>query len=781
MNTRHFGLLRTMALLVTLPAGLGGPGADLFAQAEPSYLYSLSVKSTDPLYTSPLLGNGEIVTTVGPSGYHNGYCLPHDAVNRVFFWAARRLKDARSSKVRIPRVPPEELIGPTIPLIRFGRLDRTLRIDGEQTQDKAWRQTLDLDHGKVTSQLEHNGITETTDSMVLYTENIVIFHTRFKNQRAKESRLQFQLAYRFGDADGLLPAGARLHIRRPHPDDLAFGNVEGIRSKGDLERRPPHLRESLSVQYEIEQHLGEIRIGRFPLGVIRQTAQGGDFIHDINLAPGAETELWFWVVFSDRLKYAHFPSFEELEPLLRRHVAGWQQFWSVSQVRFFEEPLDTIRRTSLYALRCSVSPSYLPAGYLSTLWEGRTLHDEYFTFMGLISSNYVELASRIPNYRLRTLPHAEWRSQGHGTYYSWEATETGEESAPYGHWVDEQYRHGQFSEACWRLYLHTGRREVLQRFYPVIRGCAEWLAYDALERDEQGRLKVRMITDINEEVIDARNPVYTGAAVYRALENAARAAEILGVDDAERPEWRKLAEELRPNFPKEADGQTYAYCENVKTPPDSANLGMVYPFSFEVNSPTARRTFDKAFEVYRTGGKGTPDIVWSNTWMWTLSRLATISFYQNRADAGWEVLQAVPRTVGPFLAPNEHFNKEDGVFLPWYTSGAGSFIYSTNAMLVQVYDEGGAILFPAVPKGLKRAEFTNLLASNGVTVSGRIQAGVPVECSAGAPQDMQWEFRVPAELAATLPLGQRGMSVHAPSDGLVRVEVSLKKGINRLW
>ena len=74
--------------------------------------------------------------------------------------------------------------------------------------------------------------------------------------------------------------------------------------------------------------------------------------------------------------------------------------------------------------------------------------------------------------------------------------------------------------------------------------------------------------------------------------------------------------------------------------------------------------------------------MWSYTWMWALSRLATISFYQNRADSGWEVLQAVPRTVGPFLAPNEHFNAEDGVFLPWYTSGAGSYIYSVNAMFV---------------------------------------------------------------------------------------------------
>jgi hypothetical protein len=208
---------------------------------------------------------------------------------------------------------------------------------------------------------------------------------------------------------------------------------------------------------------------------------------------------------------------------------------------------------------------------------------------------------------------------------------------------------------------------------------------------------------------------------------------------------------------------------------------MVYPFSFEVNSPMARRTLDKALEVFRTNTKGTADVVWSYTWMWALTRLATISFYQHRSDDGWQALREVPRTVGPFLAPNEHFNKEDGVFLPWYTSGAGSCIYAANSMLVQLYDENGAILFPAVPKDLERAEFQNLAASNGVTVSGRIQAGAPVECSAHAPEDMRWKFRIPSELASRLPRNQAGATIERPAGGLVGVEVSLKKGVNRLW
>ena len=98
-----------------------------------------------------------------------------------------------------------------------------------------------------------------------------------------------------------------------------------------------------------------------------------------------------------------------------------------------------------------------------------------------------------------------------------------------------------------------------------------------------------------------------------------------------------------------------------------------------------------------------------------------------------------------------------------------------------MYDEGGAILFPALPKQLRRAEFRRLSASNGVAVSGRIEAGTPVQFAAEAPEDMQWKFRVPSDLGARLPLKKPGMTVKGPSEGLLSVEVTLKKGVNPLW
>ncbi|GAH52748.1 unnamed protein product, partial [marine sediment metagenome] len=109
----------------------------------------LTVRSKDLSYNSPMIGNGEVVTMIGPTGYHNGFCPKEEAANRTIFWAGRRLRDARGANIRIPRVPTEELIGPTRPLIRFGRVARTLTANGTEVTDNDWEQTVDLDHGAV--------------------------------------------------------------------------------------------------------------------------------------------------------------------------------------------------------------------------------------------------------------------------------------------------------------------------------------------------------------------------------------------------------------------------------------------------------------------------------------------------------------------------------------------------------------------------------------------------------------------------------------------------------
>jgi hypothetical protein len=733
-----------------------------------------TVRSTDTAYNSPLIGNGEIVTTVGPTGYHNGLCPAEETLNRTIFWAGRRLRDARDVTTAIPRVPPEEMIGPTRPLVRFGRLTRTLTVDGAGTADDDWEQTLDCDHGVVISTLNHGPIREETRSLVCLTANVLVFHTRLENRGERPAHPTFALSYEFGDAEGHRTPDTRLHIRRPHPDDLPFGNVEGLRSKDtDRETRPPHLLESLSVQYEVNEQLGEVHIGRCPLGEIRETEGGGRFTHQLELGAGEATDLWFWVALSDRLKYTHFPAFEQVSALLAAHERAWSDFWGTSHVEFGSPALEAIYQASLYTMRCNASPWYVPPGYLSTIWEGRTLHDEFYPFMGLLSGNYRDLAERMPNYRLLTLPVAEQRGAGWGAYYAWEATEDGEESAPYGHWTDEQFRHGVFSEEAWRTYLYTGDRDALARYYPVMRGCAEWLIYDVLTRDESGRLGTRFITDMNEVVYPVENSVFVACATIRALENGARAAELLGVDAARRGKWRRLATELRHRLPVDETGQRYRYAGNTDAPLGTSHVAMIFPFSFDVHDERAREALN---QIYDSLGKGQLRL----HWIWTVGRLATAFFYQGRADEGYEMLCRAPASVGPFMAPNEHLREEGGAYLPWLTTGAGAFVHAVHAMFVQVVDETPPILLHALPSAVRDARFEQLLASQGVAVSGRVADGKLVSLTAQSDRAMAWSFRIPRRLAATAPFAADVTVSEPDALGLATVGCTLTEGSRRI-
>ena len=745
-----------------------------------------TVTNNSKLYNFPFIGNGELGTALGPTGYHSGsytgICPEDDKVNRTLFWAGRRFKDARGGNIKIPRVAPEELFGATVPLIRFGRFDRTLHIDGVKTGDESWQQTLDYDQATVVSELNHGEIFEKSETLVCMTFNMLVFHTRLENRSKKDRKLNFTVDYVFGDAEGNRAHGTRLFIRRPYPDDVVFGDLGGVRSiETDLDKRPPHVLESLSVQYEIDMHLGEVRIGRYPMGIVRSTEHGGSFINEINLHPGESTDLWFWVVLSDRIKYTHFPNYERVLSLIEAHKKGWADYWKKSAVEMGQPELEAIRKSSLYTIISSTSPWTITNGNQSTTWEGRIFHDEFFGYMGLLSNNYAALAERAPNHRLTILPMATQRSKGHGAFYAWEAIETGEESAPYGHWVDERFIHGQFSEESWQFYLRTGSKKALARYYPVIKGCAEWLIHDAIIRDENGKLKIRSMTDLDEGLYPVDGGIYITCATIRSLENAAKAAVLLGCDTKDAEQWSALAAELRKSMPVNKEGNHYTYSENADLPNGGGHLGMVFPFPVDIHSELARNTISYGYRTFLESMEiKSADQVLSYTWMWALSQLAAALFYQGRADEGFNVLKQVPNTVGPFMAPNEQMREDIGAYLTWYTTGGGMYSFALTTIFVQVVDEYGAILLPAIPSELKNIRFHGLLATEGVTVSGEIRNGELVALNLMSETEMKWRFRISKSYFNLVNFRK---DLHASqSDELDRVsiECSLKKGPNSL-
>lgn len=744
-----------------------------------------TVSNKDPMYNSAMIGNGEIVTTVGPAGYHNGYCLDEEQANRTIFWAGRRLKDARGVKTSFPRVPPEELLGPTIPLVRFGRFSRQLSLNGSLTTDDSWQQRMDYDRGMVISTLDHGSFREVTQSFVCLTSNILVFHTRLENRANEEVTAHFQVDYEFTDGFGFQSPGTRLNIRRPYPTDLEFGNVEGLRSKdGGGDERPPHVQENLKVMYEVQEHLGEVHIGRYPISRVVDTEAGGTFFFDIDLKADDKQDIWVWAIVSDRLKNTHFPDYDRVVELVESHEKAWMAYWDRCRIEFGEPELEGIYKAALYTLRCNASPWSNPPGYLSTHWEGRIFHDEFYPFIGLISANHLELARRIPKSRLLTLPHAVLRSAGRGAYYGWEVTEDGRESAPYGHWTDERFIHGQFSEQAYRVYLYTQNIKDLKRHYPVIKGCAEWMTYDVLERDEDGELHTRWITDTNEAVYPVRDSLYVTCAVIRCLENAANAAEQLDLDAEEVVEWRELAFELRKVLPVDEEKSRYKYSETTDTTLGAHHGAMINPFSFDVFSDLAWETMTQVHQAFLQRQAQRPEGAElvegkGDNWIWGMSRNAIQCFYQGRGDEGFDFLRRCPIIVGPFMTPNEHIRAEKGPYLPWFSTGSGAYVHAINSMFVQV-DEAGTILFPAVPNQVSSASFKWLLATNMVEVAGVIDQGKIVELNLCSRKAMSWSFRIPKSVAISTSFNSDVKITDSDSSRFVVVECALLEGTTRL-
>ncbi|GDY12041.1 hypothetical protein LBMAG53_09190 [Planctomycetota bacterium] len=707
-----------------------------------------TVTSQDPHQVSPIAGNGEIVTAFGPSGYHDTPIRDGHLDTRQIAWSGRRLH------------------GPTHPLIRFGRIQRSLTVDGAAIIDRDWSQTIDYDHGWIDSHLTHGNLHETTRSLVCLSENLLIFRSRFHNQGPTAIDLVLALSYAF-------PTTIDPNLHAPGPHQRVEGESE-VAGAETIRLRVKTRSDGFSVYYHIGQHLGEVRLAGNPISVVATTTQGGSCTHRLTLAPGAEAEVWTWVAFCDRVHFTHFPDLTRIRTLVEDHARGWQAFWATSQVEYDDPQLTAFRQACLYTIRCNASPWSIPPGYFHIYWEGRTFHDELYPFLALLSAGHGELAQRIPQFRLTTLPQALATGGGLAAHYPWETTEAGLEGGPYGHWHDERFHIGQIAETAWRLFLYQRDDDDLRRFYPLLRGCAEMFVKDVLVRDAQGSLRTRLLTDFDENWGPLSNGIFTLAAAIRTLENAASAAERLQVDLRTRSAWQAMAKELRLAMP---GAEIYTAADDAPAGyRHIAQVGPLHPFPVDSTSAKARATLTALHQDLKTsrnatvgGGVSNPQ---GSHWIWATALLATAYNQQGRGDEGFALLRQMLNSAGPFLCSNERWQEDrpQPIVLPWFTTSAGAAVFALHSTFVQV-DETGTILLNGIGPNFGSARFTGLAASHGVTVSGEIRAGAVVRLSVNAPVAVSWSFAVPQRIATA-----NGLAGHCDGNDLCHCEFDLPAG-----
>jgi hypothetical protein len=587
---------------------------------------------------------------------------------------------------------------------------------------------------------------ETTRSFVALADNGFVADTVLTNTGDQPCDVAFRVTYGFGDSAAEIRVDDRISV--------------------------------VSLAYRIEDHLGDIQF----------SAESLDEAHEVRIRPGergAEAELIAHLEtgqsaaisvllhFSDRIHFEFPLTVAEADAVAERHEAAWSEFWSRSEVVTGDSLVDAFRQSALYTLRCQATPWSIPPTVSHPYWGAGTFHDEMYPFFGLLSSNYPDLAERIPYFRLSTLPQAQSRARGRGALYPWSSTEQGEERDPNGLWLTERFHLGQFAVCIHALWLYENNRIQLDDLFPVLRDLARYFEMNMLEQESGVRsqesgdadspsiLRTRACVDFDESVGAVTNGPFTISAAIASLEYAANAAEELGRDGERVLRWRELAAGLRRNLPQE--GERYAIPDDK--PLHYSILGPVFPFRIDVDSERARVSARHIHETFRStrGWKpGFSEVFRGSNWMWMAGHLGAVHAMQGNADLAWEAVRGAVLSAGPMLSPNEHVDSDDEIHVPWFTTGCGGWLYALNALFVQV-DEEGTILLPSVPDALPNVRFRDLRAHGGVVVSGEFASAALAKLTARAPRDQKWNYRIPGK--------------YVGKDGVAAMRLHLRAGV----
>ncbi len=579
--------------------------------------------------------------------------------------------------------------------------------------------------------MNHQLVLEETETLVASHTNVVLISTALTNPSGDAVSVGFEVRYQFGDHEGKAQEGCKLA-----PCEQREGHTVEVRTRGFV--AGVFVRADWADPENTE--LGECRLRA-----------------EFTLPAGRRLRLRTWLTLADGARYTHPPRRGQIEDLVNRHVSEWRAFWRQGWVELEDPGVMSLWRASMYALRCSATPWSIPPA-VGPYWEGRTFHDELYPFLALASAGHLELARRIPYFRLRTLGLAVERSGGRGAQYPWESIESGLNGVPFGAHMDEHFHMGQISETAWQYLIFTDEEHAVVELYPLLRECAEYYRQNMLEARD-GMVQIRPCTDYDETVYPVARPIYTTCAAVRALENAAAVARRLRCDGEQVRMWQEAATGLRESLPATRDGGAYATGGDASHA-HIASAGVVFPFRVDEDSKRSRRTLVELLRSCRSKLNFKPgnarDYEGSN-WMWTTAHLATGLFYQGRSREAWEVLRLAPLSAGPLACPNESL-RNGAMSVPWFTTAAGAAAYAVHAMCVRVL-EGQALLLTSLPPELENCAF-RLAGGGGVQVTCRVVSGRIAELSVLANRATRWACRAPVRLLAP---GRSNRQVASPS------------------
>jgi len=251
-------------------------------------------------------------------------------------------------------------------------------------------------------------------------------------------------------------------------------------------------------------------------------------------------------------RQAVYTAREGTEALIAAHEKQWAELWRSDILVEGDAEIQRNVRFALFNLYSSVREgsrrSIAPMGLTSQGYNGHIFWDaETWMFPPLLVL-HPGLARQMLDYRADRLEAARRRAYAHGyrgAMFPWESDDRGEESTPTFALTGPLEHHitADVAIAAWQYYCVTRDREWLCRTgYPMMRECARFWC-DRVTRNSDGSYSIRNVVGADEYAIGVTDNAFTNGAVRRALENAAKAAEVCG--ERSDPRWAEIAAGLR--------------------------------------------------------------------------------------------------------------------------------------------------------------------------------------------------------------------------------------------
>ena len=289
------------------------------------------------------------------------------------------------------------------------------------------------------------------------------------------------------------------------------------------------------------------------------------------------------------------------EVLLGGHRALWEALWQGDIVIEGDLVSQQEVRLALYHLyafgRGDSDLSIAPMGLsLQVPYNGHIFWDtELWMFPTLLLLNQ-DIARSLVNYRSDRLEAAKKRAINYGykgAMFPWESDDTGEEATPPFALTGPFEHHitADIGIAFWNYYRVTKNKKWLEeKGYPVLKEVADfWVS--RVTKNSDGSYSINNVVGANEFAPNVNNNAFTNGAAITVLQNAALAAEELGLSPNSK--WIEVATHIKIlQFPDRTTKEHAQYNgERIK----QADVNLL---SYPLNIVSDKITIQKDLQYY---------------------------------------------------------------------------------------------------------------------------------------------------------------------------------------